>query len=280
MLKTSFDDGYLVWMFHLFFKIIQNKHMKLKGVVLLFLFSLLIIYPLFAQGEIDDEKKIFFRNEKSWAVFINTNGFGANYRNGTRINAARKFIWEVDMNYIKHPKETKISSNSNQVSQYVYGKMNFAWEIRGGVGFQREIFRKIDKTGVSVRYFYAAGPTIILLKPIYYQVWKNDDFEDEKFDPTTYQPILGRSSFFKGMNEIKLDPGIYLKGGLSFEYSKRDNRLQALEVGGIVSGFLNEVELMASHNSRFLYSLFISFRWGKVVSGDRMENVQIEEQLY
>ena len=254
--------------------------MKLKRVIILFLFSLVFIFPLIAQGEIDDEPKIFFRNEKSWAFSINTNGYGGGFRKGTRINAARKFIWEVDMNYVKHSKEIKISSSSYQVSQYVYGKMNFAWETRGGVGFQKEIFRKIDKTGVAVRYFYAGGPTIILLKPIYYQVWNNDNYEDQKFDPTTYQPIIGRSSFFKGFNEIKPDPGVYLKGGLSFEYSKRDNRLQALEIGFATRAFLNEVEIMASHNSRFFFSLFISFRWGRIISGDRMENVEIEEVQY
>lgn len=241
---------------------------------------MVFVFSLIAQGEIDNEPKIFFRNEKSWAVFINTNGYGGNFRKGTRINAFRKFIWEVDMNYVKHPKEIKISSSSNQVSQYVYGKMNFAWEIRGGAGYQKEMFRKIDQTGVAVRYFYVGGPTIMLLKPIYYQVWIKDNYEDQKFDPTTYQPIIGRSSFFKGINEIKLDPGVYLKGGLSFEYSKKDNRLQALEIGGVGSVFFKEVELMASHNTQFLFSLYISFRWGRIISGDRMENVEIGDVQY
>jgi hypothetical protein len=254
--------------------------MDLKRIILLFVFSLSFIIPASSQGEIDDEQKIFFRNEKSWALFINTNGYGGNYRNGTRINAAKKFIWEIDMNYIKHPKETKISSNSNQVNQYVYGKMNFPWEIRGGVGLQKELYRKIDKSGVSVRYFIVGGPSLILLKPIYYQVWKNDDYVDEKFnpDPSVYQPIIGRSSFFLGFDEIKPDPGIYLKGGFSFEYSKKDNKLKAIEIGGVASAFLNEVEIMAQHNSRYLFSLFISFRWGKVIAGDRMEGVEFDEE--
>jgi len=249
--------------------------MKLKKAILLFLFSFVYLLSSFAQGDIDNDQKIFFRNEKSWALFINTNGYGGNFRKGTRINAARKFIWEIDMNYVKHAKELKISSNSNQVSQYVYGKMNFAWETRGGVGFQRELYRKIDKTGVSVRFFYTGGPSIILLKPIYYQVWVNDNYEDQKFnpDPNAYQPIIGRSSFFKGFDELMPDPGVYIKSGFSFEYSKKDNRLQALEVGGVASAYLNDVKIMASHNSRYLFSLFISFRWGKIYSGDRMEGL-------
>lgn len=186
------------------------------------------------------------------------------------------------MNYIKHIKETKISNNANQVNQYVYGKLNFAWETRGGVGLQKELYRKIDKNGVSVRYFIVGGPALIFLKPVYYQVWKGQDYEDEKFnpDPNVYQPIIGRSSFFLGFDEIKLDPGVYAKGGFSFEYSKKDDRLKAIDIGGVASAFLNDVEIMAQHNSRFLFSLFISFRWGKVVAGDRMEGVEIEGTAY
>jgi hypothetical protein len=77
---------------------------------------------------------------------------------------------------------------------------------------------------------------------------------------------------------MKIDPGVYLKGGFSFEYSKQDIRLQALEVGAVASAFLNEVEIMASHNSRFLFSFFVSFRWGRVISGGYMEGVDTENE--
>jgi hypothetical protein len=252
-------------------------NMNTKRGFILILCSLLFFGSAFSQGEIDNEQKIFFRNEKSWAIFLNSNGFGANFRKGTRLNSFRKFIWEIDMNYVKHPKETKISNSYAQLNQYVYGKTNFAWETRGAVGFQREIFRKIDKTGVAIRYFYDAGPSLMLLKPIYYQVAVGNGVEDQKFNLYTAQYIYGRSSFLKGINEIKVDPGVYLKGGISFEYSKQDARLQALEVGGVASAFLNEVDLMASHNTRFLFSLFISFRWGRIISGGYMEGVDNDE---
>jgi hypothetical protein len=251
--------------------------MNAKRVFALFLCSLLFFGSVFSQGEIDNEQKIFFRNEKSWALFLNSNGFGANFRRGTRINAFRKFIWEVDMNYVKHPKEIKMSSSYGQLTQYAYGKTHFAWETRGAAGFQREIYRKIDKTGVAIRYFYDVGPSLILLKPIYYQVAVDNIVEDQKFDMNASQYIVGRSSFFKGFNEMKIDPGIYLKAGFSFEHSKQDVRLNALEIGGVASAFLNEVEIMASHNTRFLFSIFVSFRWGRIISGGYMEGVDTKE---
>jgi hypothetical protein len=245
------------------------------GKYFIVIFVLFVVQAhLFAQGEIDDEQKVFFRNEKSWALFVNSNGFGANYRKGTRINAFRKYLWEIDMNYVKHPKEYKISNTYAQINQFVYAKTHFAWETRGSFGFQREIYRKMDKNGVAIRYFYNAGPSLIVLKPIYYQVVIGDQIEDQLFDLNANQYIYGRSSFFKGLDEMKVNPGGYLKAGISFEYSKQDVKLQALEIGGVASAFLNEVDIMASHNSRFLFSLFISFRWGKIISGGYMENIQ------
>ncbi len=254
--------------------------MKFKGALLLFIFLLSINLPVYSQtGEIDDEKKIFYRNEKSWAIFIKNNGIGGNFRKGTRINSFRKYIWEIDMHYVKHTREIKISNTTTNLNQFVFGKVNFAWDTRGGVGFQREMFRKIDKNGVAIRYFYNIGPTLLLLKPIYYEVFVNEYTEDQKFHIDSAQYIVGRSSFFKGFNEISIDPGAYIKGGISFEFGKHDNRLQALELGAMAAAYLNEFEIMWDHKTRYLFSIFISFRWGKIIRGGRMEGVELEDGI-
>ncbi len=250
--------------------------MKFKGASLLLILSLSINTFVLAQGEVDDEKKIFFRNEKSWAFFIKNNGFGGNFRKGTRINSFRKYIWEVDMHYVKHAKEIKISNSTTNLNQFVFGKVNFAFDFRGGVGFQHQLFRKFDKNGIEIRYFYNAGPALMVLKPIYDEVFVGEDTEDQKFHIDSAQYIVGRSSFFKGFGEIKANPGAYIKGGISFEYSKRDNRLQALELGAMAAAYLDEFEIMWDHETRYLFSIFISFRWGRITRGGRMEGVQLE----
>ncbi len=251
--------------------------MKCKGVILLLILSLSISARVFSQGEIDDEKKIFFRDERSWAFFIKNNGIGGNFRKGVRINAFRKRIWEIDMHYVKHAKEIKISNTISNLNQYVFGKVNFAWDTRAGIGFQHQLFRKFDKTGVEIRYFYDAGATLLLLKPIYYEVFLGNNLtDDQKFNLDSSQYILGRSSFFKGISETTADPGVFAKAGLSFEYSKHDTRLQALELGAMASVYLNEFQIMWDHKTRYLFSIFISFRWGKIIRGGRMEGVEME----
>lgn len=254
----------------------------MKQIYFILFIILLPNINLIAQGEIDDQKKIFFRDENSWAFIIRDNGFGLNFRKGKRINAFRKYIWEIDMHYVKHTKEKKIYTYNTQSNGFVYGKMNFAWATHFGVGFQHKLFDKRDKNGVEIRAFYNAGPTVLLLKPIYYEISNGVNVEEEKFyiSPTQGFPyVIGRSSFFKGIDETKVNPGGYIKGGLSFEYSKLDRNILALEFGAMVSAYLNEFEIIWADKTHFVYSLFISFRWGRIVRGGRMKGVELKEDL-
>lgn len=50
---------------------------------------------------------------------------------------------------------------------------------------------------------------------------------------------------------------------------------QSQEVGAVASVYLNEFQIIWDHKTRYLFSLFISFRWGKIYSGGRMEGVEI-----
>lgn len=249
----------------------------MKKNIILNLLILFFSFQLFAQGEIDDEKKIFFRNEKTWGFFIFSNGWGGNYRSGKRINASKKFLWEADINYIRHSKEFKVTVDPYAATRFVYGKLNVPIEFRGSLGIQKRLFRKIDKNGVEIHFVYNAGPTIVLLKPIYYEVAYSDGLRIEKFDPNKSQPIYGRSTFFKGFSEVKIDPGVFLKASFNFEFSKKDNKIKALELGATASAFLNEVEIMAYQNSRFLFNIFLSYRFGNIIRGGYMEGIDMIE---
>jgi hypothetical protein len=78
--------------------------------------------------------------------------------------------------------------------------------------------------------------------------------------------IYDKKSFFTGIDEVKLDPGVFARAGLSFEYSIQDRIINALEGGAQIEGFLKEVPIMANNNNRRLFvSLFITYRFGKVL---------------
>ena len=229
---------------------------------------------LFAQGELKSQARIFYRNEKSFGVSLNSNGIGISGRYAKRINARKKTLWEIDGANIKHPKEIKISNSYYNNRSFVFGKENLFINLRGGWGKQHEMFRKVDRGGISIRRYFTVGPVIGFLKPIYYEVFKaggggvNDYYiTEEKFSTSTHQGnIYGRASFFKGIDETSIMPGVYGRFGISFEYSKSDITIHAIETGVSLDLFPKEMVIMATEQNNFYFlTLFVAYRFGKVV---------------
>ena len=229
---------------------------------------------LSAQGELDEQQKVFFRNERSFAILLNSDGIGVSYREAKRINYLNKRLLDIDAGTLKHPKEYKVSNPYFQTtSTFVFGKLNSVFYLRGGIGRQHEIFSKADFGGIAIRYFYSGGPVISFYKPIYYRVlYPVSDWElgtrDEKFDASIHQvrDIYSKSSFTKGLDEIKALPGLFVKGGFNFEYSKEDKVIHAIELGVQVNAFPKEIPIMAStDNKAIFFSLFASYRFGVIV---------------
>lgn len=229
---------------------------------------------LFAQGEIDEQKRVMLRDESSYGGFLNSNGFGANYRYGFWRNARNQFILDADFAYVKHPKEVKSSVSYNYTShRYVYGKENLFWELKGMAGWQKELYRKIDRTGISVRLYYAGGLSIGFTKPIYYKVFSispiGEILSEEylKFDPSIHQQIIGgRGPFFMGFDEIRIIPGLTGKTGFSFEYSQKNSIIHALEAGVSLTVYPKEIPIMATEQNNFLFfTLTVGYRFGRII---------------
>lgn len=245
------------------------------------LLSLIFGEPLLAQGEIAENPRIFYRNEASLGFLLNTNGWGVSGRYAKRINARNKTIWEGEFANVKHPKEIKITNSYYNNRSFVFGKTNIFLDFRAGWGKQKEIFRKIDKGGISIRRYFTFGPSVGVLKPVYYEVFKtggggiNDYYiTEEKFSTSIHQGnIYGRASFFKGLDEISAMPGIYGRFGMSFEYSTSDINIHAIETAVSLDLFPRKMEIMATeHNSWFYLALSVSYRFGKVVDARGIVN--------
>lgn len=231
---------------------------------------------LYAQGEINEQQKVFFRNERSFAILLNTDGIGVSYRGAKRFDFLNKRLLEIEAGKLKHPKEYKISDlYYNQGGSYIFGKLNSTFYLRGSIGHQHEIFKKADLGGIAIRYFYSAGPVLALYKPYYYQIPYPVDTiqgiiiykkEDEKFNVSNWDRIYNRASFTKGLNETKVLPGLFVKGGFNFEYSKEDKLIHAIEVGAQINAFPKKIPIMASSDNKFIFfSLFVSYRFGMIM---------------
>ena len=242
---------------------------------LLILLAALLIWTnsLKGQGELDEQQRVFFRNEKSFGVQLNSDGLGFSYRIANRVDYRNKNILEFESGSLKHPKEYK---QTRYEGSFVFGKMNFPMYFRGSIGRQRELYPKADLGGVSIRFLYSAGPALAVYKPIYYKVWDYANYisdsryipiKDEKFSSSSTQDIIGKASFFKGFDEIGVIPGVFAKTGFTFEYSKEDRIIHAIEVGANFNAYLKEIPIMAANDNKFLFfSLFVSYRFGIVVN--------------
>ena len=245
---------------------------------------------LFAQGELDQQGKVFYRNEESIAILLNSNGFGLSGRYAKRINAADKTVYDLDFVILKHPKEKSQPSQINpNASSFVYGKQYVAFNLRPGIGKQKEIYRKFDAGGISVRKYYTIGPSLAILKPIYYDVEYllpgRNAYEEktEKFSTNISQQggIKGRASFFKGFDELQFIPGAYAKLGVSFEYSKQDLIIHSIDAGIIVEGFMKKLPIMATQeNNQFYLTLFVSYRLGKVIDSNAVKKKTKAEDFF
>ena len=254
-----------------------------KRIFLSFLAFFALTTGGFAQGVIDDQPKIFFRNERTLSGSLVSNGWAVNFRFAKRLNAFSSLIYDADFASMRHPKEIQSQSpyKGGWGRTFVYGKLNEAFVLRGGVGYQKELFSKLDQGGISIRYFASGGISLGLLKPIYYQkvVGYNPQTyellieERSAFDPDYMQSIYDiydKESFLVGLDEIRINPGTFARAGLCFEYGSEDEIINALEGGIQVEGFLQKMPILAiEDNRRLFFSLFATYRFGKVLDARR-----------
>ena len=122
--------------------------------------------------------------------------------------------------------------------------------------------------GVELKTIYTFGVTATFLKPIYYYMayGNNQMVSLEKFDEQRHNVynVVKSGPYFKGFNEIAVQPGIFGKFALNFEYATEKSSIRSLEVGAVVDGYYKDVEILAfADNYPIIVSLYISLQFGK-----------------
>ena len=225
-------------------------------------------------GEMD-KPSIQFRNESYFGVNLNSHGWGFSYRKGKHVTGTLKRMMDFDYVSYRHPKEVKMQNRSfsGNSKSYYYGKLNNVGILRGGYGFQKVIFDEELPGALQIRLNYYAGVSIVLLKPVYLEVYKrsliNPDVYElvtEKYNPSEHfvENIYGKAPFFRGINEVKLNPGAYGKFGVSFEYGADQESIKAIETGVILDFHPQPLKVMAFNtNNPLIFSFYVTINWGK-----------------
>ena len=220
------------------------------------------------------EERILYQHESTLHATLNSQGLGLGYRWGKIRNIYRTTNWDIELAYLRSLKQIRIITGTIfNTSSFVYGKMNDALELRGGYCVENRIYGKPYWGGVELRWLYEFGATVAFLKPYYYLVTVietsatgtiSEVYDYQTFDKhEQWLDIYGRAPIKYGLDEIRVRPGIYAKGGLSFEIGTSRTRAQALEVGTQLEYFPQGLQLMAENPKQYLFlTFYLSYHWG------------------
>jgi hypothetical protein len=238
---------------------------------LLFFFLLPLYHAVNAQFEEEPmSTDILLRKEYHGGAFISTAGAGLEFRKGVNTTFFTKWMYEANLLELKSSRETRIAYYRNARS-YVFGKLNNFYVLRAGGGQQKLLNRKPYWGGVEVRYFWFAGGSLGVAKPVYLYIFKGIYPEAyiavERYDPDIHQStieIYGRAPFAKGFESLTFHPGAYVKAGFSFDIARQSEKVSALEIGAALDIFPTGVPLMAMNSpERYFLTLFVGYYIGK-----------------
>ncbi len=249
----------------------------MKRFHLIFILVLVTAGGYFARGQSEAVADTTPENvllEKQWCIgaMLHTNGWGLKFRKGRNVTVLRQFMWEFEFSTYKSPKEIRsINPNYSDSRTFIYGKLNYVWFLRGGLGQQHILNRKPYWGGVQLSWLYYGGFSLAVTKPVYlYIIYKRDgypdQFREEKYNPNTQQiyDIFSRGSFLSGFNQLGFHPGVYGKTALDFEFGTKNRLISALEAGITLDYSPIPIAIMA-YNPRqsFFLTLYVSFMFGK-----------------
>ncbi len=211
-----------------------------------------------------DFKRQVYDRAYTFGLIFHSRGYSINGRYLKYVDGYTARGLEIDFAKLRHPKEV-ISSNESTVNArgFVLGRINSFYTLRTGYIHHSILYDKTDKGSVSISWLTSGGLSLGLLKPIYLQVQRFTDdgssirISTERYDGTTqFSNINGEANFFVGMDEIKPRPGIYLKGGLEFDYQLLDKKITSVEAGIIYDYFFSDIPIFYEEDENINWSGF------------------------
>jgi hypothetical protein len=222
----------------------------------------------------DDPSRTLYRSEVYGGFTAHGDGWGLFLYNARYTTARQRRLLGVEVVGMKHPKEVKSFNPYYEDSRgYFYGKQNSFLIVRPMIGRKTMLAEKVRNSGVEVSVVWGGGPSLGLLKPVYLQIGKPgipyEVIVVEKYDPAVHSVnnIYGRASWFTGVGEMSLRPGLFGRFAFNFEHATTGTGVKAIEAGATFDAFLEEVPIMAEvdgvENKQFYLEFYVSLQFGK-----------------
>lgn len=216
----------------------------------------------------DGESRKLFKHEMTGGFTAHSRGWGLNLRYGQILADRYTRIFDVEFTTMRSPKEKKLQSlTGNGGKKVKYGKLNTFNILRLNLGADRTIYAKEFVKGVKISYTYQYGLALGFEVPVYLKIRDGDNTtEVVRYDPDEHylDVITNGAPFYHGLSDMKLKPGISLKGGMIFEYSQLDEGLKAMEVGVAADIFPQGVQIMANNPIEYyMLTIYANIMLGK-----------------
>lgn len=231
-----------------------------------------------------DLKGVIYKKEWSFDFRLHENGYAVAYNTGEVLSYKKSKYYQLELGLLKDIRERRQNKNYsfNPVGgsrAFVFGKINTFMTVRGSIGFKHYVSEKAKRKGLAVGYSYSVGPAVGLLKPyylnlIYRPTETNEatDYRDERFTEQNAEKFLnfndinGASSFFEGITEIKVIPGVQAKVASHFALGAFDEYVKAVELGLMADLYIRRIDLMAPSagftNKPYFIKLFANIQLG------------------
>jgi len=225
---------------------------------------------------------IIYNTEKAIKVRFQTNGFALSWNKGKIQTYYKTRFVNYEIGYLKSNRELsqrfdlRNPFTTQAARSFVFGKQNSLYVLRAGIGSKRYFSDKAKRRGIAVGVQYDGGISLGLQIPYYLELLRYKDngsipyFSTEKYSEenkdvfTDINRIFGGATFFKGFDEVKPVPGLYLRTDLLFEWDAFEEYFAGMKAGVQLDVYPQGVPIMINTPKQLLFlNLYITLELGK-----------------
>ncbi len=220
----------------------------------------------------EEEGVIAYHKQTVYGVKLNTDGYGAFLEIGRSKSVKKALLYQFEFSERKHIKEEKLSGINFFSAPFIYGKINFFYPVKLGVQQQILLGNKSNKNGISITGNFGGGLSLGFLRPYEIELDKAGtrtyiryESPDSLLFKNAFSDItVSGPSITNGWKKLKLNPGLYLKPAVRFDYGKLNELVSALEVGLNLEFYSKKVPQMIDlKRKQMFFSAFVALQFGK-----------------
>lgn len=206
---------------------------------------------------------------------IQTGGIGFELYYSRKIDL--KWSWFLSSSFVsqKESREVRIESlyNDQGGSAYVFDKINYAYALNLLYGREYTISPMTSFSRLKFTFGFSAGPSLGLLKPVYYKIVQQTPSGTPvlrsgtyRFGPdpqADYLTLYGEDNFFTGVNNMAYVPGLCLQLNATMNLSGDFLNLKGVQTGVRMDWFSRKLNILDVHpDRRLFFNLYVGLLVG------------------